>query len=477
MNTYLDLGVGRIQEYINRTAAAEDVLKRRRGASRMVRAATELTAFDLGSGNDETYDTEGVAHLILLPGRDPAQAARRALAGMRAHLRYAYLEASWAQAPDYASAAKTLERVRNGESVAGAGHLVSLPPAREDALAARCSSCGSGIADQGGECRDCRARTEAGSRPRGRGKDGPSRTAEEEAIKRIECREARELSPIPDLTSLARLPECGGNKRNHLATIYADGNNIGGLFHGLRMTPEVARRVSRILDETIKNAGDSALRKLLSFPHSTAACLPGAITTLAADDVVITVPAPWGWAFVTTLVETFNRLIAERLGNAEVAVATQPSLTAGLVFSHYKHPIEVAITRAAAQMRQAKQAERGRAAAIGWVDLTQQSAGTGFTRPFEWFVSHRADLDSLAALTGSQRGRLAHQLRVFRTELGSGNPALAAEMAEYLLQDAQRNGIKEVLAPFLETLPTEGALAELQAGLSVGQWWAAGESI
>lgn len=474
MSTYLDVGVVRIQEYINRTAgAADEVLKRRRGASRMVRAATDLATFNaLGRPNTETYDTEGVAHLVLHDGQDPASAAQRALALMRNQVRHAHLEASWAIATDYATAASLLARVREGEQIDDAGHFVSLPPVREDALAPRCTSCGSGVADEGGECVDCTERALVGARQRKASESAAPDTAEDEALARL----GQELSIVPDLTKLARLPVPGVDKRNHLATIYADGNNIGGLFHSLRAQPDVARQVSILLDSTIKDAGDGALRQLAAAPQADAQkqFLPAVITTLAADDVVITVPAPWGWQFATTLIETFNRLIAERLGAEKVGVDVAPSLTAGMVFSHYKHPMEVAINRAAVLMRQAKKSERGRSAAIGWADLTQQSAGPGHARPIFWFTEHRSQLDALTALSGSQRGQLIHQLRQLRATLaaGSDREELAEQIVEYLLADARRTGVEGLLAPFLCSSPASRALDDLSTALAVAKWWA-----
>lgn len=403
MTLYLDVGVVRIQEYLTRTSGADEgQLRRRRGASRMVSAATDAANFScLGlAPNLEAYHVEGVVHL---KADDESAAgpslADRAARQLRRQLPQAYLSASWAFADNYAAAHTLLESARRGRVTSGrSGTLEVLPPLREDPFAARCKGCGLAPATERELCLDCSERDRAG------GATSNVATPESRALAAVSKLADRRLSPVKDLSTLAGLPVAAHEKSNHLATVYADGNGMGRLFAGIH-DRETARLLSTDVDEAIRAAGAQALHDLL--PYCTPGVLPGVLTVLAADDALITVPAPLAWPFARTLISVF----AERMAASDVAGSLTdeagasipcPSLTVGITFSQVKSPIETAIRTADDAMRRAKQEHPG-VAAVGWDDLTHPTATT--TRPVtaDWLEQQQELVEAMVRVPGSGR--------------------------------------------------------------------------
>ncbi|MDN5789582.1 MAG: hypothetical protein L0H25_01760 [Micrococcales bacterium] len=480
MKLYLDVGVTRIQEYIGRTAGADEgQLRRRRGASRMVTNATDAGNFAvLGwQPNDETYTAEGVAHLVR-PMAAPTQAecgiglVEQVLIRLREALPHAYLEASWARAETYAEALNRLESARRLLGTPslnmpdGRGALAWLPPVREDPYASRCGSCGlaaaeSAVTDRKSQpqCDDCILRDSQGRPAGARGPVGADRqTPEEQTLAAVSELVDAPLRPVRDLNQLGRLPRRAVEKKNHIATIYADGNNVGALFEGL--SPAQATRVSKALDASIKHAGRFALAQI--HPSCDPAYLPGVVTTLAADDVLITVPASCGWAFAIHLVDAFNEEMASAMSREmrDSDLGAAPTLTAGVVFSHYKHPIEDAINAAETVMRSAKKATNGAAAAIGWADLTQTGTSEHSpSRPLQWFAGNRGLIDHVAGLAASQRQKW---MRDISTAIQEHVPD--ETITGFLSDEARRLGLR---APGLEQLPLDDVIALLQ----IVRWW------
>lgn len=494
---YLDIGVIRIQEYINRTSGSDEhVLRRRRGASRMVaqathvasitedfntRLAADFTGWTL-EPNDETYDTEGVAHLKLERASGASggvdDLATALLGQVRAIVPQAYLRASWAAADSYGQALPQLKAVLRGEARQEATALDVLPPFRDEVLSARCDSCGQAVAAVQGNCVDCRRREELG----GRDVVDEALSPQDEALRVLRVNWPG-LSQARDLSSLAGLPkhddpgQGGSGKRNHLATVYADGNNVGAIFRALAGDLERAKRVSEALNCTTKGSGHQALADLIGLMHMDGRCqqsvtLPGEVTTLAADDVLITVPASYGWRFVRTLVGTFNADIAEALKEEDLAV--MPSLTAGICFHHCKMPIEEAVSMAFGAMRDAKDACRGTESAIGWTDAT--SGEPVRTREFDWFTGHLEGLAEVASMPHSQ----AAKYEQFLAQLSGNDPG---RLVEFLRKEAARDGAQAWIGTWLVheaaeptsnlDLATE-TLRALDDALSLRDWYPSG---
>ena len=371
MGVYVDAGVIRIQEYLLRTSGADDrQLRKRRGASLMVADATSPGAFaDLGLvPNPESYHVEGVAHLRAVgpDGPNPAGRARvladEAAQRLRSALPHAYLRVSWAVADSYPAAHPLLAAARDGGQRGGSsGSIDVLPALREDPFQDRCRSCGLSAAEESRQCEDCDRRDGRVAAVAG---NASHHTPRSRALEEVSARAGQALRPPKDLSTLADLPRDRRAKRNHLATVYADGNGVGRLFERITDRDE-AKELSTAIDEAIRHAGAQALHALLAWCDP--GVLPAEVTVLAADDALITVPAPLGWVFVRELVSTFDQAMAETpvvarlVADAEAQGRPQarPSLTAGVVFSHVKSPIERAIQAADTAMRRAKRAPPG----------------------------------------------------------------------------------------------------------------------
>jgi hypothetical protein len=453
MNLYMDVGISRIQEYINRTSGSDEhVLRKRRGASTMVAEATDVDALSkalavhgvIAQRNDETYDTEGVAHLLITDsgGLDETQIADLVLAWMREQVPAAYLEVSWAAGADFAAVLDELRRQReSGNS------LVWLPRSRDEALSRRCKSCGMGTADHGSECSDCRTREDKGQRGKSRAEDVLTSALNLKAVK-----DFGELAKLP-----GRVDEAA--KTNHLATVYADGNGVGALFKQLHDRPQLARELSELLDAATKAATIQAINAL-----PTSGKLPAVASVVAADDIVITVPAAWGWQFALALHAAFDAEIQAGFEAASQDLqeleGRKPSLSSGLVFSHYKSPIEIATIRAATCLRAAKKSVSGEEAVICWTDLTQESESRNWPcRLLSWFAQHRADLDAVAALPGSKRKYYERALAVL-----ANDPQL---LVAYLDDDAKRTGKAAAVGAFIDGHDT----SQLADALSIADWW------
>lgn len=427
MPAYIDVGVVRIQEYITRTSGADEgQLRKRRGASRMVANASGASFLDLGlEPNPESYHVEGVAHLIsseAVSGAEARDLAKAAIKRMRRRLPYAYLRASWAVADTYTAAYPRLVAARNGAVPADAGVLDYLPPPRDTPFSNRCRSCGLGETFTSSSCTDCQQRDQAG---RSRA-DSDLPTPEESVLAQVIDAAGVDLSVVRDLSALAELPVDPDAKRNHLATVYADGNGVGKLFDSLP-DRDTARVTSRVLDAAIRGAGRDALVGLL--PYCKDGYLPAVVTVLAADDALITVPAKLGWVFAEALLTGF----AEKVSDYDSL-----SVTAGIAFSHVKSPIETAISAADSAMRDAKRARPGQAA-IGWVDFTHPAGDSATVCDLAWLQRRREDLATVAGLPASQRSgweRIiaeaaaakvdpAEVTRFFRREFGRLDSALA----------------------------------------------------
>lgn len=457
MTDYMDVGVTRIQEYINRTTGSDEgVLRKRRGASTAVADATDVVALAVQLArhgisiqeNSETYDTEGVAHLVISDagGRTLDGVADTVLSIMRAQLPGAYLEASWAEGPTYADAVDELRSQREeGRS------LVWLPLHRDEVLSARCRSCGLGVVERGKECSDCSQRDDKGQR-------GTSR-AEVFLTSELRLRTAR------DFGELARLPRKAGLsvKVNHLATLYADGNGVGALFQQIHGHPALARELSEILDTATKQATTAAIEAL-----NPTAVLPALPSVVAADDIIVTLPAVWAWPFTLHLHRAFADGVAAHLADAspQLRTVTQnlpwPTLSSGLVFAHYKHPIELATRRSADCLREAKKSVSGKEAVICWTDLTQESDTRSWPkRPLAWFDKHHTDLTELADLATTKRKYYERAIRVLAED-----PHLRVE---YLRKDSRRTGCSGSVEPFLYDDDTD----ELRDALTIADWWLA----
>lgn len=465
-SVYLDVRATRIQAYIGRTSS----LQMRRGASSAIREATdlsELVAALAGAvkSNDETYDTEGVAHLIVEHG-DPQQVALKVLAHMRTRVPAAHLEATWATADSYSLAYQGIDNKRlSGDQ------LQWFPNLLDDPVAASCDSCKLAPVQAHTHCADCIRRQELSSRHERFGAE-PARYVGNELLHRVSTSRV-ELNRLPrDLNELAR---CGHDplvrKTNHLATVYADGNGIGAIFHRMADDPELARRASEAVTSATWAAAVSATAAITPADGKV---MPVEVTVLAADDLTVSVPAASGWPFALQLIRQFDREVRERFAlgtDTESGVDGRvklpdgvglPSLSVGLLFSHAKQPIDQAIRESFNLLRVAKSAVGGKEAALAWRDLTSDTlAKDQHTNAVTWQVVEdlKGPVNNLATLPAHQRKRLAALL---------ANPGITDERWD---DECRRLGLSDLFANF----PLHGARAATNLGaadaLRMTQWW------
>jgi len=429
----------------------------------MVATATDPATFGLLGliRNDQTYAVEGVANLVAKdPTEKPESLAVKALEIARAALPLAYLEASWAVADTYPEAHQMMKAAREGHipDPTCAGARTSLPPFREDPYAAPCTSCHQAAALQGDTCVDCAQRDTFGARsPVGT----HSRTPESVSLEHVSKRCGQELKLAKDLGALARLPKDRA-KRNHLATIYADGNRVGQLFAGVT-DAGAAVALSRAIEEAIQASGDEALEALVQL--SRPGTLPGVVTVLAADDALITVPAPFAWTFALTLTRTFNARMEtdKRVARALEFGGHIPTLTAGIAFTHVKSPIEVAIQAADSAMRLAKQQKSGESA-IGWVDLTHPGEGISSLFALDWLNDNAALIDAFTDLPANQRSGWERDIASAQAA-GVPDPDILA----FLQREVRRLAFTQLSVDKL-------ALDDILRLLSISRWWPSTDS-
>ena len=202
--------------------------------------------------------------------------------------------------------------------------LVSLPPSAGFPPLESCAECRADpVAGQIaiheekaiGVCLDCLARYQdlyrkpgLAAQPHGKGQGPPGKLP----IYQEEARLARALGREPvagtaqDLGDLAAL---GGPEtwRNHVATVYADGNAIGSLFdriaeHGdPRLKEQVSRAISdatrqSLLDATEAILGGDPGEPLPVIPH-----------IVGGDDLLVSVAADRAWQFTVAYLDAFRQ--------------------------------------------------------------------------------------------------------------------------------------------------------------------------
>lgn len=480
MALYLEIGVVRIQEYICRTSGSdESPLRLRRGASRMVSQATQPNNFgQLGlQRNPETYDVDGVAHLFTSdPELDGKQLAVDCLHHLRESIPAAHLKASWCRVETYSEAMQQLRDSRDAAegNSKDLGTISWLPPQADDALAKRCQTCAQGVAVShekvGGElnwlCQDCSKRNQYGTDTKNKShseKQTESAASPEDlAIHRIGKSIKPTLSRVANLQDLARLAPARGAKRNHLATIYADGNSVGALFEALT-EPDKAQQASKILDNCVIQAVDQPFIEFISS-HTNALTtedgdltLPGVLTTLGGDDVLLTVPASHGWWFAQSILSRFNDSARQKFQELDAGL-TPPTLTAGLIFSHAKYPAEDVIGLASSAMRRAKALDGGGVSSIGWLDLT-----TDASSPHAECLT-LSELATLSPLLGKIRATPNNQLQNIARLIRSAAQPDEVGLRDQLEEELARLGSQELL-------PESNSPTELLTLIGLANWW------
>lgn len=460
-NTYLDVGVQRIGEYLTRVPRLREL----RNASAKISAATD-TAGGLLAGlpvslNDETGQADGVVHLVLNGGADPREVAAEMLARLRRELAGAQLAASWATATDYSVAFQAMHAPGHADS------LVWLPSTNEFPLARPCGGRATTSSDQADRgcgarpgmspghvatlCPDCRGRSQGG------GQDKESRA------ERLLADLGKRPTEISKLCPSGRPP-----MSNHVATIAMDGNGVGGLFAGLMETgtAEERQKVSKALSIATEQAFQEAA--YVTMRGGTVNVIP---VVLGGDDLIVIVAAVDAWKFARQVVTSFATGVAAKLGEDK---ARGLSVSAGITFHKVKHPITAAIQTSDALMRRAKKEHTGGQAAFSWIDLTSDaleeaaSPAAGLARrPVATAAALDAQADQLAELARFPESALAN-LRGTIDELDH-LPMTDQDRRSYVLAQAARIGAEAAVAPF--RYPDTGGGLPLATALDLARWW------
>lgn len=300
-----------------------------------------------------------------------------------------------------------------------------------------------------------------------------------------------------------------GGKRNHLAVIMADGNGVGALFEAIdtQGTDEIRERVAHAIDEA---TGLAVKRAVDAIAGMSPATTPAIVHFVGGDDVLVSVPAPLAWTFVTELIKGLGILdhLAVEAAPSEKwlhELAARTSLGVGVVFAHASHPIADSQDVAHRAMAQAKTAVAGRQSVVSWVDLTAEDhvppgrfltgddlialRGSPSTKPANPLLSlppaarsvlAGLQMDGMRALRGAQTLRLKRTIEASDSDELARLSTQARQAADRMHFQALRNDRIDV-SDWLKTdvlQPLDGLLggspADLAGALSIftriGDW-------
>jgi len=223
----------------------------------------------------------------------------------------------------------------------------------------RCESCGKRAAERWDEVRDewicaiCHQKREKGR--------GERRGFRDEFVDWAAERGLTVSGNLPmDLDTLA-----GSDGR--IALLYADGNNMGDLLQ-LMPSPASYRHFSRVLEKATQDALFSALLSVFGEERlkGTKEALPFEIIALGGDDIVVIVPAQYGWALALQVLHEFKRHegivqleeeLRQRLGDV-LRHPVSLSLSAGLAIADVKYPVSFLLSLTEGLLKEAKRLAR-----------------------------------------------------------------------------------------------------------------------
>lgn len=513
--TYVDVGAVRIQRYVSRTPR----LKGQRGASAWLCDATspQYVRQLLAAGgplavpgidvNPEAGEADGIVSVRFPAGPDPgpdqgavARAVAEALvARLRSELPAIELTAWWGSGPSYLDVYRDHEKAQGTAPLGASGSLESRPAPGDFPPLASCVECRADPAVATVSiheardlrvCLDCQARYEDRYRRPGlarhAARDYDARDDSQEGdperglpVYWEEATLARELGRHPvhgtvrDFSELARLGSKATN-RNHVATMYADGNKIGDFFkriakHG---DPDLKARASAAVSAATRAALLEATRAVTEADGTgngtgARARLPVIPHIVGGDDVVVSVTADRAWRFAVTYLEAFGRRLASIEGvPPELLGPIPPSASAGLVFAHAKFPFRRALELAGEQMRAAKQEFCGELPAIGWLDVTRD----GERPPAGQSPWQLTDLTELSGAVLALRQQVEPSGRATLGRLIDVTRPPEVSVAR-VREHARRLEREPVLGPFLASGDPAADARRVAGALSLARWW------
>ena len=482
---YLDVRAERIQHYLSRTPR----LKGQRGASSWLSWATsdaQLTEqarmASARSGlppiepNPEAGQADGLLSVRLPADTDPRPVAE-ALAGyLRSVLPAIELAAAWGHGSSYLEAYRDHLKAQRDDPP-----LRSLPPPGDFPPLASCGECRAGPAvaridiheaTDIGVCLDCLARYQDRYRRQGLAAQSRPGGGDGLPIYREEADLARAADARPvddtarDFTVLAALG-APDTQRNHVATIYADGNAMAAFFdriadHG---DPELKQRISAAVSQATRNALREATRAVIG-PPGPGRRLPVIPHVIGGDDLLVSVVADRAWPFTMTYLEEFGRQLSSIEGvPGGLLSQVAPSASAGLVFAHAKFPFRRAAELAAGRLREAKHQFRGVVPAVAWLDVTRDGEQPPPGRR-AWSL---AELNEFTGDLQALRERVEPSGRaVLERLVDLSRPVVSVGR---LKDHGRRMDRAGVLEPFLPDGDPAAAAGRMAEALSVVRWW------
>lgn len=476
MAMYLDVSALRIQQYLVRYPRLRAIT----AASAMLSDETRWDAVasvadGLAHPNPAAGDVDGKISLIV-ESEDVEKLARDVIGHLLRRLPAARFEAHWAQADSYPQALVGMREQRGSRT-----GIVTAPPVSSLPFCRLCDRCAESpatvhVQDIDGRqwsCEDCAYRVPdlvSGGRRRG--------TTVLEGYR------------LPDdFNELARLGV--DRKRNHLATIYADGNSLGKFFKDAvevctaDQLNDLSTAVTRATERALVTAAE-AIQPDGEQVVATVAHIVG------GDDVLVTVPASFGWKFAMTYLSTFSETMQQVLDqDAFTSVGlTAPTASAGVVFSHKSFPFAAVFELSGSVLSRAKtgaptvsqgrvsgQKQEQRPATINWVDITSDGPHLPqFRQPIslETLQTRTTVIDELARVPASARSNIERYLN-------NSNPFVGSARVRKLQRRLQFSGLE----PFVVDLPSiprkepiardvreaSAKVHHLRNYLSLTNWW------
>lgn len=467
MRTYLDVAVVGIQRYLGRTPD----LKGRRGASAWLSHATDRERLrDWIAGqptlagvevNPEAGQADGVAPLRMPTDVDAREVARRLIDMLRGRLPGLELQAVWGPGPTYVEAYRNWTSSSDSRTL-----LLSRPAAADFPPLETCGQCRVDPAlekvtiheQQPWLCADCLARYDERHRWAGLD-DGTVPVGAEHALLGQLGLDRRHA--VGEFKDLAALGDAQGN-RNHLATVFADGNAIGALFGRVIAGGDPAAKdaMSRAVSEATRAALSTATAAVLDDDRAAVPVIPHVV---GGDDLLVSVVADRAWRFVRTYLRVFTEQLSARRSLQPYLVedAVAPSASAGVVFANYAFPFRNAVELSERALRSAKRQHAGRRSAVMWLDVTRD----GEHPPPSRRAWTRQALDDANTALGELQVVPASGRAVLERLIQPDDPVLTAAR---LREHARRLGRDRVLEPFLDR---DASAARLVDALSLVRWW------
>jgi hypothetical protein len=491
---YVDVAAARIQHYIGRTPR----LKGQRGASAWLSWATseeQVTRVlrdtpalaERGAElNREAGQADGLIS-VRLPGTHASPEAAQAVAGALARYLSSVLPSLeisglWGTGPSY------LEAYRDQmKPLRETPPLLTLPPPAGFPPLESCAECRADpvagqvkIHEASLEvCLDCLARYQDPYRRPGLARStSPLPVYRRSGLAgrptlpayREEAGLARALGRDPvagtaeDFEALAAL---GGREtwRNHVATVYADGNKIGDLFDRIAAQgdPGLKEQASAAVSAATRKSLLEATRAVLGEdPREPLPVIPHIV---GGDDLVVSVAADRAWRFTVAYLDAFRVLARDIPGAVDESGAAPPSASAGLVFAHAKFPFRRAAELAAMRLRAAKQQFHGASPAVAWLDVTRD----GEQPPAALRAWALDDLLTQADALSALRTQVEPSGRaVLERLIDTSRPAVSlARVREH----ARRLDRGPVIEPFLAGLGPGPGTERMAGALSAARWW------